>query len=189
MSSTDFTLPTNWAVMPSVKIGSSTRNTSEPGGSVLKISFDDASTLSIDDPLVMDFIDFSLPALKANAYSTVLLAAKKWQTMGVSRLIDSDQISGTIECPMETYEKLSGLIGSKGTARIEVPTQGRFCQWRIALLSVDGPQIKDGDRMTGNITLTVTNTAPDDQSEMAPVFGSYTPTATTVAGPTLTPAS
>ena len=30
--------------------------------------------------------------------------------------------------------------------------------------------------MTGSLVLTVTNTGPDDKSEMGPVFGDYTPT-------------
>ena len=81
------------------------------------------------------------------------------------------------------------MIGAKGTARIEIPSQGWFSQWRIALLSVSGPAIADGDRMTGSITLTVTNTAPDDKSEMGPVFGTYTPSTSDVAGPTLSPAT
>ena len=94
----------------------------------------------------------------------------------------------SIECSGATYAALAALIGSKGTARIEIPNQGVFSQWRIAMLSVDGVPIRDGDRMTGNLVLTVTNTAPDDKSEMGPVFGTYTPASTDVAGPTLTPA-
>lgn len=182
-------IPTGWTAMSSVQVGSSTRDTNEPGGSNLLISFDAASGLNIADPIVLDFLDFGLPGLKAGAYSTALLAQKKWMTMGVSRIIDSDQIAGTIECCGATYATLLGLIGAKGTARIEIPLQGWFSQWRVALLSVTGPQIKDGDRMTGSLVLTVTNTAPDDKSEMAPVFGNYTPSTDSISGAPLTPSA
>lgn len=182
-------IPTGWTAMTSNQVGSSTRDTNEPGGSKLLISFDAASGLGVADPLTLDFMDFGLPGLKAGAYSTALLAQKKWMTMGVSRIIDSDQIAGSIECSGATYAVLLGLIGAKGTVRIEIPNQGWFSQWRVALLSVTGPQIKDGDRMTGSLVLTVTNTAPDDKSEMAPVFGTYTPVDSTVAGATLTPSA
>lgn len=184
----DTLLPANWATMTSKMVGSETRDTNEPGGSKLLISLDVAVS-GVDDPLELDFMDFSLPSLKASAYSTALLAQKKWMTMGVSRLVDSDQIAGSIECSCATYAILVGLIGAKATARIEVPNQGQFSQWRVAILSVDGPAIRDGDRMTGNLVLTVTNTAPDDKSEMGPVFGSYTPTYPDdgVTGPSLTP--
>lgn len=187
-------LPVGWAEMTSVQVGTDTRNTSEPGGSKLLISFDEplptyGDDVEVDDPMMLDFIDFTMPSLKATAYSTALLAQKKWMTMGVSRLVDSDQISGSIECSGATYAMLSALIGSKGTCRIEIPNQGWYSQWRIALLSVDGPPVRDGDRMTGNLVLTVTNTAPDDKSEMGPVFGEYTPSDADVAGPTLSPAT
>ena len=189
----DTELPVNWAIMTSKQIGSASRNTNEPGGSKLLISFDDATALSILDPLALDFIDFGLPSLQASAYSTALLAQRKWATMGVSRIISGDQIQGTIECSGATYTVLAALIGAKGTCRIEIPTQGWFSQWRIALLSVAGPSIADGDRMTGSITLTVTNTAPDDKSEMGPVFGTfpaYVPSIETgISGPTMTPAA
>ena len=180
----DTDLPTGWATMTSKRIGSATRDTNEPGGSKLMLSLD-LAVAGISDPLTLDFIDISLPSLKASAYSTALLAQQKWMTMGVSRIIDSDQISGSIECAAETYAMLAGLIGAKATARIEIPNQGWFSQWRVAILSVNGPDLKDGDRMTSNLVLTVTNTAPDDKSEMAPVFGAYTPTDSDVAGPTM----
>ena len=51
-----------------------------------------------------------------------------------------------------------GMIGAKGTARVVIPSQGVFSQWRVAILSVDGPSLVDGDRMTGSLVLTVTNT-------------------------------
>jgi len=175
--------------MTSVRIGTTTRNTNEPGGSKLLISFDLATTLGVDDPLVLDFIDFGLPSLQATAYSTQLLAQKTWATSGVSRILAADQIAGTIECSGATYADLMSLIGAKGTARIEIPHQGWFSQWRIALLSVDGPSITDGDRMTGNLVLTVTNTAPDDMSEMGPVYGTYTPDEDDIPGETLSPAT
>jgi len=180
----DTDLPAGWATMTSKQVGSATRDTNEPGGSKLLLSLD-LVVAGISDPLVLDFTDFSLPSLKANAYSTMLLAQKKWATMGVSRIIDGDQISGSIECAGETYAMLAGLIGAKATARIEIPNQGWFSQWRVAILNVSGPEIKDGDRMTANLVLTVTNTAPDDKSEMGPVFGDYTPTDNEVAGPTM----
>ena len=183
----DHLLPVGWTAMPSTQIGSDTRDTDEPGQSTLKISLD-LAVEGVDEPLVLDFIDFSLPSLQASAYSTSLLAQKKWATMGVSRIIAGDSIQGTIECSGATYEMLSGLIGAKGTARIEIPGHGWFSQWRVAILSVSGPAIADGDRMTGSLHLTVTNTAPDDRSEMGPVFGTYTPGAayvTGITGPTL----
>jgi len=184
----DTTLPLNWSAMTSKQVGSDTRDTNEPGGSKLLISLD-VAVAGIDDPMELDFIDFSMPGLRASAYSTALLAQKKWETMGVSRIIGSDQIAGSIECAGATYAMLAGLIGAKATARIEIPNQAWFSQWRVAILSVDGPAIRDGDRMTGNLVLTVTNTAPDDKSEMGPVFGTYTPSVVDVAGPSLTPAT
>lgn len=185
----DHTLPATWTAMTSNQIGTDTRDTTEPGGSKLMISLDDAPISGVDEPLILDFIDFSLPSLQATAYSTALLAQRKWATMGVSRIIAGNSIDGTIECSGATYEMLAGLIGAKGTARIEIPYQGWFSQWRIAILSVNGPAIQDGDRMTGSLTLTVTNTAPDDKSEMGPVFGTYTPDLTGITGPTLSPAT
>ena len=180
-------LPTGWEEMTSTKIGSTARNTNEPGGSKLLVSLD-VTVAGIPDPMTFDFIDFGLPSLQGSAYSTQLLAQKKWATQGVGRIIAGDQISGTIECPGEVYAMIMGLIGAKGTARIEIPTQGWFSQWRVAILSVDGPAIQDGDRMTGSLVLTVTNTAPDDQSEMGPVFGTYTPSEDDdIPGPTLSP--
>ena len=184
----DTTLPTGWATMTSVQVGSASRDTNEPGGSKLLISLD-VGVEGITDPMTFDFMDIGMPSLQASAYSTQLLAQKKWMTMGVSRFVDSDQLSGTIECAGATYAMLAGLIGAKATARVEIPNQGWFSQWRVAILSVDGPAIRDGDRMTGNLVLTVTNTAPDDKSEMGPVFGTYTPSVVDVAGPSLTPAT
>ena len=182
-------LPATWTAMTSKQIGTDTRDTNEPGGSKLLISLDLAPISGVDEPLILDFIDFSLPSLQASAYSTALLAQKKWATMGVSRIIAGNSIEGTIECSGATYQMLSGLIGAKGTARIEIKNQGWFSQWRIAILSAPGPAIQDGDRMTASFSLTVTNTAPDDKSEMGPVFGTYTPSDTDVAGPTLSPAT
>lgn len=188
----DHLLPVGWTAMPATQIGSDTRDTDEPGQSQLKISLDLAPISGVDEPLILDFIDFGLPSLQATAYSTQLLAQKKWATMGVSRVIAGDSISGTIECSGPTYQMLSGLIGAKGTARIEIPSQGWFSQWRIAILSVSGPAIADGERMTGSLTLTVTNTAPNDKDEMGPVFGTYTPGSDYVVGitgATLSPAT
>lgn len=189
MADPDSVLPSGWTAMASKQVGSDTRNTNEPGGSRLLISFDAATALNLDDPMELDFMDFNLPGMKAAAYSTALLAQKKFMTMGVSRIVDSDQISGSIECSGATYGVLLGLIGAKATVRIEIPNQGWYSQWRVALLSVDGPAIRDGDRMTGSIVLTVTNTAPDDKSEMGPVFGAYVPAdpPVYVAGASLTP--
>lgn len=169
-----YSLPSTWAEMTSKTVGSSTRNISEPGGSKLLLHLDIA-VAGIDNPMTFDFIDIGLPSLAASAYSTQLLAQKKWATQGVSRIISADQISGTIECPGETYAQIAGLIGASGTARIEIPNQGWFSQWRVSILSVDGPALVDGDRMTGTLVLSVTNTAPDYKSEMGPVFGTYTP--------------
>lgn len=184
----DTTLPTGWAEMTSLQVGSSTRDTNEPGGSKLLISLDVGVT-GISDPMTFDFLDIGMPSLQASAYSTQLLAQKKWATQGVSRIIAGDSITGTIECPGAVYAQIAGLIGAKATARIEIPNQGWFAQYRVAILSVDGPGIQDGDRMTGNLVLTVTNTAPDDKSEMGPVFGTYTSSETETAGPTMTPAT
>ena len=184
----DTTLPTGWATMTSVQVGSASRDTNEPGGSKLLISLD-VAVEGITDPMTFDFMDIGMPSLQASAYSTQLLAQKKWATQGVSRIIAGDQITGTIECPGPIYQQIAGLIGAKATARIEIPNQGWFCQYRVAILSVDGPPIQDGDRMTGSLSLTVTNTASDDKSEMGPVFGTYTPSTTDVAGPTMTAAT
>ena len=115
-------LPANWTAMPSTQIGTNTRDTDEPGQSTLKISLDVAVN-GVAEPLILDFIDFSLPSLQASAYSTALLAQKKWATMGVSRVIAGDSIQGTIECSGPTYAMLSALIGAKGTARIEIPVR------------------------------------------------------------------
>lgn len=164
------TLPSNWSPMTSVQIGSSFRNTSEPGRSRLYIHFD-IDVDGVDNPLLLDFMDISLPSLAGRSYSTALLAQKKWETQGVSRTIAGDSITGTIECPGEVYEILVGFIGANGTARIEIPNQLWFSQWRVAILSVDGPGLIDGDRMTGSLVLTVTNTGPNGRDEMGPVFG------------------
>lgn len=164
------TLPSTWSPMTAVQIGSDYRNTSEPGRSRLYIHFD-IEVDGVDNPILLDFMDISLPSLAARSYSTALLAQKKWETQGVSRIIAGDSITGTIECPGEVYEILSGFIGAKGTARIEIPSHLWFSQWRVALLSVDGPGIVDGDRMTCSLVLTVTNTGPNDRDEMGPVFG------------------
>ena len=178
-------LPAAWEDMTSSQVGTDTRDTSEPGQSKLLISLDLAPIENVDEPLILDFIDFALPSLQASAYSTALLAQNKWATMGVSRIISGDSITGTIECSGPTYWMLAGLICAKGTARIEIKNQSWYSQWRIAILSVSGPQLTDGDRMTASLTLTVTNTAPDDKSEMGPVFGTYTDTSTGISGPTL----
>ena len=108
----DTLVPVGWTAMTSKQVGSDTRDTNEPGGSRLLISFDAAAALNLDDPMELDFMDFGLPSLKASAYSTALLAQKKWMTMGVSRIVDSDQISGSIECAGATYGVLMGLIGA-----------------------------------------------------------------------------
>jgi hypothetical protein len=164
------TLPSNWTTMTSVQIGSSQRNTSEPGRSRLYVHFD-IPVDGVDNPMLMDFLDITLPSLAATSYSTALLAQKKWATQGISRIVGSDTITGTIECPAAVYETLSAFLGAKATARIEVPNHLKFSQWRVGLLSVDGPGIVDGDRMTASLVLSVTNTAPNDKDEMGPVFG------------------
>lgn len=167
-------LPTGWQQMTGKQVGSDARNVNEPGGSLLLLHLD-IDVEGISNPMKFDFIDISMPSLAASAYSTQLLAQKKWATQGVSRIISGDQISGTIECPGAVYAQIAGLIGAKGTARIEIPNQGWFSQWRVGILSVDGPSLMDGDRMTGTLVLTVTNTGADDMSEMGPVFGTYVP--------------
>ena len=188
------TVPSDWTAMTSKKIGSEFRNTNEPGGSRLLLQIDDLPTDITDpaggalaNPLTFDFLDIGLPSLAASAYSTQLLAQRKWATQGVSRIIAGDSITGTIECSGFTYALMMSLIGAKGTARIEIPNQGWFSQWRVAILSVDGPALQDGDRMTGSLVLTVTNTAPNDKDEMAPVFGTYTPSNDAPAGETISP--
>lgn len=190
------TVPSTWTAMTSKKIGSAFRNTNEPGGSRLFLQIDDLPTDITDpagdapaNPLTFDFLDIGLPSLVASAYSTQLLAQRKWATQGVSRIIAGDSITGTIECSGFTYALMVSLIGAKGTARIEIPNQGWFSQWRVAILSVDGPALQDGDRMTGSLVLTVTNTAPNDKDEMAPVFGTYTPTDDAASGETISPAA
>ena len=165
-------LPNGWEGMNSVQIGSEFRDTSEPGGSRLMLNMDYKLT-GVANPMTMDFMDISLPSLSAQAYSTQLLAQRKWATQGVSRIIQGDQITGTIECPAKLYEEMIAFLGGGATARIEIPSQLWFSQWRVSLLSVDGPALQDGDRMTASIVLTVTNTGPDEKSEMGPVFGDY----------------
>lgn len=184
--STSVTFPSNWTAMTSKQVGSKTRDTSEPGGSRLQFFLDVGIDGIIDNPMTFDFIDISLPSLSATAYSTQILAQKKWATQGVSRIIQGDAITGTIECSSSTYQQLMAVIGAHGTARIEIPNQGWFSQWRVALLNVDGPSLVDGDRMTGSLSLTVTNTAPDYKSEMAPVFGDFTGDITYEEGPEIT---
>ena len=165
-------LPIGWEGLTSIQIGSEFRDTSEPGGSRLMLNMDYKLT-GVANPMTMDFMDISLPSLSAQAYSTQLLAQRKWATQGVSRIIQGDQITGTIECPVKLYEELIAFTGGGATARIEIPAQSRFEQWRVSLLAVDGPSLQDGDRMTASIVLTVTNTGPDEKSEMGPVFGDY----------------
>jgi len=165
-------LPVGWETMTSIQIGSEFRDTSEPGGSRLMLNMD-YKLAGVVNPMVMDFMDISLPSLSAQAYSTQLLAQRKWATQGVSRIIQGDQITGTIECPAVLYEELIAFLGGAATARIEIPTQSWFSQWRVSVLSVDGPSLTDGDRMTASLVLTVTHTGPDEKSEMGPVFGTY----------------
>lgn len=190
------TLPSTWTQMTSKKIGSAFRNTNEPGGSRLLLNLDELPSNVTDpagaaptNPITFDFLDIGLPSLAASSYSTQLLAQRKWATQGVSRIIAGDSITGTIECSGFTYALMISLIGAKGTARIEIPNQGWFSQWRVAILSVDGPALQDGDRMTGSLVLTVTNTAPNDKDEMAPVFGTYTYTDDAAAGESISPGS
>lgn len=171
MSDVTLSGPPGWDEMPGHYIGSDKRDVQEAGGSTLSIYFDAGDALGITNPITFDFIDISLPSLAASAYSTALLVQRKWATQGVSRIIAGDQITGTIECPGAVYAMISGLIGAEGTARIEIPTQKQFSQWRVAILSVDGPPLVDGDRMTATLVLTVTNTGPDHKSEVGPVFG------------------
>lgn len=170
MADYTFTLPNGWTQMDANQIGSTTRDTNEPGGSRLMLYLDAAPT-GMTNPMTFDFTDLGLPSLAATAYSTALLAQRKWATQGVSRIIGGDSITGTIECAGATYASIMSVIGAKGTARIEIPTQKWFSQWRVAIMSVDGPTIADGDRMTGSLVLTVTNTGPNDKDEMGPVFG------------------
>jgi hypothetical protein len=186
------TFPADWAEMTSTQVGSATRNTAEPGGSRLKLLLDvdmsDIMPTNDDGTITFDFIDFTLPSLAVGSYSTQLLAQRKYATQAVSRIISADQISGTIECPGAIYAQLMGLLGATGTVRIEIPNQLWYEQWRVAILSVDGPSVVDGDRMTGSLTLTVTNTAADGKSECGPVFGTLDPEDDVpVDGPTLTP--
>ncbi len=170
-------LPEGWAEMTGETVGSKWRNVRETGGSKLLFApdlndeglWDDM--LDEDDTITFDFIDIALPSLAATPYSTAILAQRKWATQGVSRIIAGDQISGTIECPGEVYAAIASMISVYGTARIEIPNQGWFSQWRVAILSVDGPALMDGDRMTGTLVLTVTNTGADFKSEVGPVFG------------------
>lgn len=166
-------LPQGWQPMDGHTVGSSSRNTNEPGGSLLKFLPDDViDGLGDSDGVIQfDIIDFALPSMATSAYSTALLAQKKWATQGVGRIIAADQISATIENPGPVYADLAGMIGAKGTVRIEIPNQDWYFQCRVAIMSVDGPAVVDGDRMTGSLVFTVTNTAPDDQSEMGPVWG------------------
>ena len=86
-------LPAGWAEMTGKSVGSSVRDTNEPGGSTLKLNLD-ISVEGITNPMTFDFMDIGLPSLAASAYSTQLLAQKKWATQGVSRIISGDSITG-----------------------------------------------------------------------------------------------
>lgn len=77
----------------------------------------------------------------------------------------------SIKCSGETYAIIMALISAKGTIRIELPDPGWFSQWRVGVLAVEDACVYDADHMTGNLTFTVTNTAPDGRSVMEPVFG------------------
>lgn len=171
-------LPSGWVDMPGHQVGSDVRDTNEPGGSRLLFLPDYALDEVGDETegiLKFDIIDIGLPSMATSSYDTSLLAQVKYATQGIGRLIAGDQITATIECPGPVYGQMMGLIGCKGTCRIEIPNQKWFSQWRVAIMSVDGPSIVDGDRMTGGMVFTVTNTGPDDKSEMGPVYGVYTP--------------
>ena len=80
----------------------------------------------------------------------------------------------TIKCPGETYAMIMAHISAKGTIRIELPDPGWYSQWRVGVLAVEDACVYDADHMTGNLTFTVTNTAPDGRSVMEPVFGKLT---------------
>lgn len=189
--------PSGWAQMTSKQVGSDTRDTREPGGSYLQLVLDDqtlgfgtqyASQSAATQRYIYTFncIDIQLPSLQAQAYSTALLSQYKWLTSQVSRLVDADQISSTIECSAEEYAQLASAIGEAGTARITIPNQHVAIQFRVSILNVDGPSLVDGDRMTATLVLTVTNTAPDGVSEMGPVIDrTNIKRLDSVAGPTL----
>ena len=75
----------------------------------------------------------------------------------------STSIEGTVEPTTFTIQELIPLIGKPATARIEISTQLRFGQWRVALQTVE-PQ-------NGALIFAITNTAPDKKSLIPPVFG------------------
>jgi hypothetical protein len=62
-------------------------------------------------------------------------------------------------------------IGEHGIARIEARPFMQWLQFRVAVLSTPGGTYTNGDRVTGTLTLTVTNSSADGKQEVAPMFG------------------
>ena len=124
-----------------------------PDGSILFFSLDDIVLEGVPDPLQFDLLDLDLRYC----------------------LSPDGVMTCTIKCSGGNYAMLMGLISANGTARIALPEPGWFSQWRVAVLDVDHPCVFDTDHMTGNLTFTVTNTAPDGHSVMGPEFGNLVP--------------
>lgn len=131
----------NWMSMRSV-----------PDGSMLLFAVDGEGNEGKTDPLRFELLDRDL-----------------WDCQS------DNQMTCTFKCRGKIYAKLMMLISERerlrGTVRIELPDLGWFSQWRVAVLNVEDAHMYDADHMTGNLTFTVTNTAPDGRSEMGPVFG------------------
>ena len=56
----DITLPAGWSEMTGKSVGSSVRDTNEPGGSTLKLNLD-IPVDGITNPMTFDFLDIGLP--------------------------------------------------------------------------------------------------------------------------------
>lgn len=65
------------------------------------------------------------------------------------------------------YSTIIDFLGVNATARIELPSECRFGQWRVAIQSID-PQ-------SNTLVLAITNTAQEHRSITPPVFGVYDP--------------
>ncbi|MCL2103532.1 MAG: hypothetical protein FWH21_00520 [Kiritimatiellaeota bacterium] len=154
-----------FVAMSGTAIGSANRDVREPSGTTLHFKPDDGEIIGFD------VIDLTLPDLSATSYSTVLLAQQKWATQGISRIIEGGQITATIECPTPVYTELMEHIGEHGIARIEARPFMEWLQYRVAIMTTPGGTYTNGDRVTGTLTLTVTNSSADGKSEIGPMWG------------------
>lgn len=72
-------------------------------------------------------------------------------------------IAGNVEPIYPVVLEIFRLMSKQATARIEIATQSKFGQWRVAA--------RDVNLQDGSIVLAITNTAPDNKSLMPPNFG------------------